>query len=173
MAILKTFYQRDKRLWTKCVNEFNKTVVEEYSGTVKLNLDFDNREAEYYITAKIYESNSNLVELYNHLSGRKKKDISVSLAIRVRNDFLRSVAHYKELYEWIYNPPILPGINKHTIGKQLRQEFQDHYGAYSEITYLIAITESKSFNKVNKKPLPEYLSVGEYLLRKRSVEGIA
>lgn len=173
LKIMQTFYPKDKRSWIKCIDEFNKLVAEQYSEPIKINLDFENKPARYFIRADTYVMLADLCALYNHLTGDNKKDISLALAIRIKNEFLKSVEHFKEKYEWVYSPPVLPGINKHTIGRQLRQEFQEHYGAYSEITYLIAITESISFKKANNKQLDEYLSVGEYLLRKRAVEGVA
>lgn len=172
IAILKTFYPTDKREWTECVNEFNLLITKQYTGSLKLDLDFYNKEAKYFIRADTYVSNADLVSLYNHLSGRKKKSISVPLAMRVKNEFLQSVAHFKETYPWIYDPPMLPGMNKWSVGRDMRNAFQKDYGQYAELTYLIAITESISFNKVNKKPLSEYLSVGEYLIRKRAVESV-
>ncbi len=172
IAILRTFYQKDNREWTECINEFNLLITKQDTSVLKLDLDFDNKEAKYFIRADTYVANADLVSLYNHLSGRKAKSISVPLAMRVKNEFLQSVEHFKELYEWIYNPPILPGINKHTIGKQLRSEFQQHYGAYAEITYLLAYGNALKFDKVNKMPLNEYLALGEYVLRKRAVENI-
>lgn len=173
LEVLKIFYSNDPRQWTECISEFNDICInQQYSGHIDLDLNFENKEARYYIRAKIYESNSNLVELYNHLSGSNKKDLDIRFAKRVRHEFLKSVEHFKELYEWIYNPPILPGINKHTIGKQLRSEFQQHYGAYAEITYLLACGNALEFDRVNKMPLNEYLALGEYVLRKRAVENI-
>lgn len=172
IAILKTFYPTDKREWTECVNEFNLLITKQYTGSLKLDLDFYNKEAKYFIRADTYVSNADLLGLHNHLTGQQKKSISVPLAMRVKNEFLKSVEHFKELYEWIYNPPILPGINKHTIGKQLRSEFQQHYGAYAEITYLLACGNALKFDRVNKMPLNEYLALGEYVLRKRAVENI-
>lgn len=172
LEIIKRFYPKDNRPWTECLLEFNRLLTEQRTYSISLGLDFENKPAEYFIIADTYEKNSDLVALYNYLSGRSVKDVSVQFAYQVRNEFLQSVSHFKEKYPWIYDPPALPGITKHSAGKILRDDFQHDYGAYAEITYLIAITESKSFNKVNKKPLSEYLSVGEYLLRKRAVESI-
>lgn len=168
--ILKTFYSNDKREWTDCILEFNQLISEIVQ--VNLNLDFENNPAEYFIIADTYLSLSNLVSLYNHLTGKNKKSISVSLAIATKNEFLQSVEHFKEKYEWIYNPPILPGVNKHTIGRQLRSEFQQHYGAYAEITYLLSNGDALKFDEVNKMKLSDYLALGEYILRKKSVEAV-
>ena len=41
-----------------------------------------------------------------------------------------------------------------------------------EITYLIAKGDAMKFNEVNELKLSEYLALGEYLLRKRAVEGV-
>lgn len=168
--ILKTFYPNDKREWTECLMEFNQLIQE--VAPVKLNLDFENKPAEYFIIADTYLSLSNLVDLYNHLSGKNKKSISVSLAIATKNEFLKSVEHFKDKYEWIYNPPILPGVNKHTIGRQLRSEFVQQYGVYAEITYLLSNGNALKFDEVNKMKLSDYLALGEYILRKKSVEAV-
>lgn len=172
IAILRTFYPTDRREWTECINEFNGLITEQDTSVLKLDLDFNNKEAKYFIRADTYVANADLVSLHNHLTGKKKKSISVPLAMRVKNEFLQSVAHFKELYEWIYNPPAMPGIKKWTAGRDMRNEFHAYYGSYAEITYLIAITESISFEKANSKNLIEYLSVGEYLIRKRAVESV-
>ncbi len=171
-AIVSTFYPRDTREWTECVVEFDRLLLQEHVGRLDLDLDFNNKPAKYFIRADTYVANADLVSLYNHLTGQQKKNISVALAMRVKNEFLQSVSHFKELYEWIYNPPMIPGVNKWSVGRDMRNDFQKDYGAYAEITYLIAITESISFNQVNEKPLSEYLSVGEYLLRKRTCESV-
>lgn len=168
--ILKTFYSNDKREWTDCIIEFNQLIQDQVD--VKLNLDFENKAAEYFIIADTYLSMSNLVSLFNHLTGKNKKSISVSLAIATKNEFLKSVEHFKDKYEWIYNPPILPGVNKHTIGRQLRTEFVQHYGVYAEITYLLSNVNALKFNEVNKMKLSDYLALGEYLIRKKYVEAV-
>lgn len=152
--------------------EFNRLITEQYTGSLKLDLDFDNKEAKYFIRADTYVANADLVSLYNHLSGRNVKSVSVPLAMRVKNEFLQSVAHFKELYEWIYNPPILPGINKWSVGRDMRNDFQKDYGAYAEITYLLACGNALEFDRVNKMPLNEYLALGEYVIRKRAVESV-
>lgn len=171
-AILKHFYSDDKRQWTDCITEFNAIIAERHSRAVVLNLGFEDKPANYFIIADTYVKLLDLVSLYNHLTDSKVKDISVSLAMRVKNEFLQSVEYFKEKYEWIFNPPILPGVNKHSIGRQLRTEFQEHYGAYAEITYLLSKGDAMKFDEVNKMKLSEYLALGEYLLRKRAVEGV-
>ena len=172
MAILRTFYSDDKRQWTECILEFNSLIVQEYTGRLRLSLDFENKPAEYFIVADTYLSLANLTELYNHLTSKKEKDISVSLAMKVKNEFLKSVSHFKEKYEWIYNMPILPGVNKHSIGRDLRNEFQSYYGPYNEITYVLACGNALKFDEVNSMLLKNYLALGEYLLRKRAIESI-
>lgn len=172
IAILKTFYPTDKREWTECIIEFNDLLSKEHTGVLKLDLDFNNKSAKYFIRADTYVANADLVSLYNHLTGQNKRNISYALAKRVKDEFLQSVAHFKELYEWIYDPPSMPGVNKWSVGRDMRNDFQRHYGAYAEITYLLAKGDSMEFNKVNSMPLNEYLALGEYLLRKRAVEGV-
>jgi len=172
LAILKTFYPNDKRPWVLCVEEFNKEIVKPFKGKLKLDLDFENKPAEYYITADTYLSRLDLVNLYNHLSNSNLKSISLQLATEVKRLHLESVDYFKDKYEWIFNPPSLPSSNKFTLGKQLRQEFQEHYGAYAEITYLISNGNPLKFDEVNKMKLSDYLATGEYLIRKRAVEGV-
>lgn len=172
LAILKTFYPKDKRPWTECVAEFNKEILEPYKGVLKLDLDFENNVAEYFIIADSYLSKLDYLSLYNHLAGKQLKAVSVAKALAVKSLFLQSVSHFKEKYEWIYNPPTLPSKNSFTIGRQLRQEFQEYYGAYAEITYLIANGNALEFDRVNQMKLSDYLAIGEYLLRKRAVEAV-
>lgn len=172
LEILKTFYSKDKREWTECLIEFNNLIQQPHKGKIKFNLDFENKPAEYFIIADTYLALSNLVSLYNHLTNKNEKNISVSLALRVKAEFLQSVTHFKDKYEWIYNPPILPGVNKHTIGRQLRSEFVQQYGVYAEITYLLSNGNALKFEEVNKMKLSEYLALGEYILRKKSVEAV-
>lgn len=172
IAILRTFYPNDTRSWIECINEFMKLRSQHIVYDLKMKLDFENRPAKYYITADTYLSLANIVGLYNHLSGKKVKNISIQFAQQVKNEFLQSVAHFKDLYEWIYNPPIIGKIGGYTAGKQLRQEFQEYYGAYAEITYLLAKGDAMKFDEVNEMKLYEYLALGEYLLRKRAVEGV-
>ena len=172
LAILRTFYAKDKREWTVCIAEFNKSILQPYKGSVKLDLDFENKPAEYYITADAYVSRLDLVSLYNHLSNSNVKTISLQLATEVKRLYLESVDYFKDKYEWIFNPPSLPSSGKYTLGKQLRQEFQEYYGAYAEITYLLANGNALKFDEVNKMKLSEYLATGEYLIRKRAVEPV-
>ena len=172
LAILRTFYAKDKREWTVCIAEFNKYILEPYKRSVKLDLDFENKPAEYYITADAYVSRLDLVSLYNHLSNSNVKTISLQLATEVKRLYLESVDYFKDKYEWIFNPPSLPSSGKYTLGKQLRQEFQEYYGAYAEITYLLANGNALKFDEVNKMKLSEYLATGEYLIRKRAVESV-
>lgn len=168
LEILKTFYATDQRAWDICLNEFTTEIQKQV--TVKLKLDFEAKTAEYFIIADTYLALNNLLSLYNHLTGKRKKTISVPLAIATKNEFLKSVAYFKEKYEWIYNPPALPTNAKQTIGKQLRSDFVQQYGVYAEITYLLSNGNPLKFEEVNKLKLSEYLALGEYILRKKTVE---
>ena len=49
-------------------------------------------------------------------------------------------------------------------------EFNDLYGPYMEITYIIANGDVLKFNEIFKMRATEYLFLGEYLLRKRKIE---
>lgn len=172
LAILSTFYPNDQRSWIYCMTEFMTLRSQKITYDLKMKLDFDNKPAKYFIKADTYLALADIVSLYNHLSGKKVKNISIQFAQQVKNEFLQSVSHFKDLYEWIYNPPTIGKIGGYSAGKQLRNEFQEYYGAYAEITYLLAKGDAMKFDEVNKMPLNEYLALGEYLLRKRAVEGI-
>lgn len=172
LSILRIFYANDKRPWTVCVLEFNKLIAKPCKEILKLDLDFEILPAEYYIIADSYTAKLDLVSLYNHLSNSDVKSISLAKATKVKKLYLESVDYLKDKYEWIFNPPMLPGIQKETIGKQMRGEFQEYYGAYAEITYLLASGSALKFDEVNKMKLSDYLAMGEYLIRKRAVESI-
>ena len=173
LAILRIFYPTDKRPWTVCVLEFNNLIAKPCKENLKLELDFENLPAEYYIIADSYTAKSDLVRVYNHLSNSNEKSISLAKATKVKRLYLESVDYLKDKYEWIFNPPMLPEIQKETIGKQMRGEFQEYYGAYAEITYLLANGNALKFDEVNKMKLSDYLAMGEYLIRKRAVESIS
>ena len=96
MAILRAFYSKDKRPWNICIKEFDDLQKIEVHFDVKLDLDFENKPAEYYITASIYEKQLNLLELHNHLSGKKESNISIQLAKQVRLQYLQSVDYFKK-----------------------------------------------------------------------------
>ena len=172
LAILKMFYHDSERPWDECLIEFMTLRSQHIVYDIKMDLDFDNKPAKYFITADTYLALSDIVSLYNHLSGKNVRNISIQFAQQVKDEFLNSVAHHRELYEWIYNPPIIGKIGGWTAGKQLRSEFQKYYGAYAEITYLLAKGDAMKFDEVNEIKLSDYLALGEYLLRKRAVEGV-
>lgn len=171
-AIIFHFYPTDKRPLDECIREFNKLVTKKIKYKLRLNLDFENLPAEYFITADMYAAKLDLVALYNLLSGKKVKEISLQKANQVKDEFLNAVRHFPVKYEWVYNPPSIGELAKPTIGNQLRQEFQQNYGAYAEITYLISKGDVMKFEKINKMRLENYLSLGEYLLRKKMVENV-
>jgi len=171
-AILQTFYPNDDRDWQVCIAEFLELQRQHITYRLNLDLDFKNKPARYYIKADTLLANADLVGLYNHLSGNSKKNITIQFAKQVKDEFLHSVTGFKDDYEWIYNPPTIGKIGGYSAGKQLRTEFQQYYGAYAELTYLIAYGHALDFDKVNSMPLNEYLALGEYLLRKRAVESV-
>lgn len=171
-AIIFYFYPTDKRPLDVCISEFNRLINKKIKYNLSLNLDFENMPAEYFITADMYAARLDLVSLYNILSGENEKDISLQKANQVKDAFLNAVSHFPTKYEWVYNPPHIGELSKPTIGNQLRQEFQSNYGAYAEITYLISKGDVMKFEKINKMRLENYLSLGEYLLRKKIVENV-
>lgn len=171
-CIIREFYPTDKRPVEVCVAEFYGMLTQEIKYNLKLDLNFEKREAIYFITADLLVQALDLTGLYNHLTGKNVKEISTQMAEQVKVEFFESVAHFKEKYEWIYNPPMVGDVMKATVGHQLRREFQDNYGSYAEITYLIACGDAQRFEEVNNMTLENYLSLGEYLLRKRTIESI-
>jgi len=79
----------------------------------------------------------------------------------------------KEGYEWIYNPPMFASLNNEiTQGTEERQDFANHYGGYIEMTYLIAGGDVSKFETITNWSLGKYLFLGEYCLRKRTVENL-
>jgi len=171
MVILH-FYPHDKRPLTTCLNEFNLKVTKKVNYWIDIDPDFENRPAHYFIKADFLCASLDLVGLYNHLSKSDKKDIPTQMAEQVRDAFLKAVSHFKDKYEWIYNPPVTGKAKTPTIGDQYRQEFAEHYRAYAEITYLISKGDAMKFEQVENMRLENYLSLGEYLRRKHIVENI-
>lgn len=57
-----------------------------------------------------------------------------------------------------------------TNGSILRQEFNEHYGGYIEIIYLLTQGDFTKFDEVVNWDLHRFLFQGEYLLRKRTIE---
>lgn len=49
-------------------------------------------------------------------------------------------------------------------------EFNELYGPYMEITYIISNGDVLKFNDIFEMNALEYLFLGEYLLRKRKIE---
>lgn len=171
--IILYFYPQDKRPLTTCLNEFNARVSRKVKYHLKLNLDFDNMPAHYFIKSDFLCSSLDLVGLYNHLSGSNKDDIPTQMAEQVRDAYLKSVEHYATKYEWIYSPPITNTKTKAaTIGDEYRREFAEHYRAYAEITYMIAKGDAMKFEQVEAMRLENYLSLGNYLNHKSIVENI-
>lgn len=172
IKVMAMFYPNDKRSIDICMNEFNERLHGKVHNWNKLNLDFENLPAEYFIKADFLCMDKNLVELYNHLTGNKAKEIPYQLAVSVKDKFLKSVEHFKDKYPWIYNPPSLGKQGTSTIGSELRSEFQTHYGAYTEIGYLLCCGDLLKMEEVNKMRLENFLSLGEYALRKRAIESV-
>ena len=61
----------------------------------------------------------------------------------------------------------MDGVN---LGYSEMDEFNDIYGPYAEITYIISNGDVLKFNEIFKMNVMEYLFLGEYLLRKRKIE---
>jgi len=94
---------------------------------------------------------------------------------KILKDYLAEVVELKEQYEWIYNPPQMPSNSeeqKQTYGMELRKEFAEHYGGYTELVYLICNSDITKVSKVMEMKTSEFLFWGEYLLRKRIIEQV-
>jgi len=100
-------------------------------------------------------------------------NISIAQAEYVVGKFHEVAAEIKQAHEWIYNPPMFSGGNNEiTQGVEERQDFAEHYGGYIEMTYLIAGGDVSRFDEIVKWSLEKYLFLGEYCLRKRTVEDL-
>ena len=94
---------------------------------------------------------------------------------QILKDYIVEVVELKEQFEWIYNPPQMPSNSeeqKQTYGSELRKEFAEHYGGYTELVYLICNGNITKVDKVFKMKTSEFLFWGEYLLRKRIIEQV-
>lgn len=98
--------------------------------------------------------------------------LSISQVEMVINLFRDKVEPIKEDHEWIYNPPMFNGSTEVTQGTEERQDFAQHYGGYIEMTYLIAGGDVSKFDSITNWSLDKYLFLGEYCLRKRTVENL-
>jgi len=102
----------------------------------------------------------------------KLETLSISQVNYIVSLFNEKVTPIKEAHEWIYNPPIFGGVSEITDGTEERQEFANHYGGYIEMTYLIAGGDVSKFETITNWSLDKYLFLGEYCLRKRTVENL-
>lgn len=98
--------------------------------------------------------------------------ISVAQVELIVSMFHEVAADIKAKYEWIYNPPNFGGLTEITQGTEERQDFAEHYGGYIEMTYLIAGGDVSRFDEITGWDLDKYLFLGEYCLRKRTVENL-
>ena len=98
--------------------------------------------------------------------------LSIAQVEYVVSKFHEAAAEIKEAHEWIYNPPTFGGVSEITQGTEERQDFANHYGGYIEMTYLIAGGDVSRFDSITNWSLDKYLFLGEYCLRKRTVENL-
>jgi hypothetical protein len=98
--------------------------------------------------------------------------LSIAQVQYVINKFHEAAENIKHWYKWIYDPPIFSGISEITQGTEERQEFAQHYGGYIEMTYLIAGGDVSKFEAITNWSLDKFLFLGEYCLRKRTVENL-
>ena len=86
--------------------------------------------------------------------------------------YMMETSEMKERFTWIYNPPSFPNTGEITQGSIERENFALTYGGYLEMVYLIVTQFGERFDKVLKMDTNQFLFLGEYLLRKRIVEGL-
>lgn len=99
--------------------------------------------------------------------------ISIAQVEYVVSKFHEVASEIKNAHEWIYNPPVFSGGNTEiTQGVEERQDFAEHYGGYIEMTYLISGGDVSRFDEITSWSLEKYLFLGEYCLRKRTVENL-
>ena len=99
--------------------------------------------------------------------------LSIAQVEYVVSKFHEVASEIKEAHEWIYNPPMFASGNSEiTQGTEERQDFANHYGGYIEMTYLIAGGDVSRFDEIVSWSLDKYLFLGEYCLRKRTVENL-
>lgn len=144
----------------------------------RIDLEFKN--AGKFIDCDTFLNDNMVVEFLElvvkpkHFWSRKVnlEKLSISHVEMIVEMFREKVQQIKEAHEWIYNPPVFGGVSEITQGTEERQDFATHYGGYIEMTYLIAGGDVSKFDSVTNWSLDKYLFLGEYCLRKRTVENL-
>lgn len=144
----------------------------------KLDLTFDN--AGKFIDCDTFLKDNQVLEFMELVLKPKNfwtkvnvSKLSIAQIEYIISKFHEVAAEIKEAHEWIYNPPIFSGGNSEiTQGTEERQDFANHYGGYIEMTYLISGGDVSRFDEITNWSLDKYLFLGEYCLRKRTVENL-
>jgi hypothetical protein len=143
------------------------------------NIDLEFKTAGKFIDCDTYLKDEMVVEFLELVvkpkyfwQKVKLETLSISQVNYIIGLFNEKVAPIKEAHEWIYNPPMFGGNSEITQGTEERQEFAIHYGGYIEITYLIAGGDVSKFEAITNWSLDKFLFLGEYCLRKRTVENL-
>ena len=155
-----------------------KTDPKTISMHYKLDLDFS--KAGYFIDCDTFINENMIIEFLELVVKRKYfwsrkvnlERLSISQVEVIVNQFREIAQEIKERHEWIYNPPMFGGVSEITEGTEERQAFAEHYGGYIEMTYLIAGGDVSKFDDITNWSLDKYLFLGEYALRKRTVENL-
>jgi len=75
-------------------------------------------------------------------------------------------------FDWVYNPPRFATSGEITQGSIEREKFAKDYGGYIEMVYICATFEGVSPKVVFEYDTKYFLFWSEYLLRKKTVEGL-
>lgn len=149
-----------------------------------LDLDFDKEGgAGRFIDADTNFGEGNLRELLGLLLKPRKRlffwryKLQRDLSLREGNEALEKWSEYnvqiKKAYEHIFNPPFRFSENSEmTQGGYERQAFNEEYGGYMEITYLLTNGQAVDEEAIWNWGANRFLFRGEYALRKREVENM-
>jgi hypothetical protein len=146
---------------------------------IPYKLDFEFKTAGKFIDCDTFLKDEMIIEFLELVVKRKYfwqkvklESLSIAQVYYIVSLFNEKAAAIKEAHEWIYNPPMFGGNSEITQGTEERQDFATHYGGYIEMTYLIAGGDVSKFDDITNWSLDKYLFLGEYCLRKRTVENL-
>lgn len=179
----------DSFIETQTIDYFNPDSLANFAMALQTNpkvikmpykLDLEFKEAGKFIDCDTFLKDEMVIEFLKLVVKPKYfwqkvnfDKISIAQVEYVVSKFHEVASEIKEVHEWIYNPHIFSGGNiEITQGVEERQDFAEHYGGYIEMTYLIAGGDVSRFDEITKWSLDKYLFLGEYCLRKRTVENL-
>jgi hypothetical protein len=147
--------------------------------SIPYKIDFEFKTAGKFIDCDTFLKDEMIVEFLELVVKRKYfwqkvklEKLSIAQVYYIVGLFNEKASEIKEAHEWIYNPPMFGGNSEITQGTEERQDFATHYGGYIEMTYLIAGGDVSKFDDITNWSLDKYLFLGEYCLRKRTVENL-